>query len=678
MKLKKAHVQNYRSIVDSGPIEVEDGVTVIIGKNEQGKTNLLKAIRSFNPEQKFTPGDLPNHLRPGLEERPAGEIAIVTLWFAIEPQDKEKIGGVLQNIETLAELKCTKNYDNSYQFWAVKSDGTTAVIKFAPPDLSSKALEIKKIISELKAKLSAHGVRVPEFAANNDKIEQITSALVGANLGDPIEADNSIKTFAITLKGLTAQDQPILDDITVAINSVEAVRASIRQIHQQDSAVSLKQHLPVFILHSTTEDHIPNEVNVADFLKDPDIASRGMSNLCRAAGLSVQKIRELAATSDVQHRQTYEDHYKGTISGGLNEFWSQAEYEVHFRIEKEKLSVAISDGKYTPRIAPSDRSDGFQWYLSFYATLLNDVGSARRTVLLLDNPGLELHLDGQRDIKRFLEEKVCLTSQLLYVTHSPAMIDPFNLGQVRTVELRGNQDGTKVSNFVNKEGADTDLLEPVRSAIGMSLVTSLLLNEWNVLVEGASDKPIIEGIFFSHYKDDRKKILVNGSLSESKDAFLAKFYHRTQLPYVVVLDADSGGRELAAELKRLGIPEERIVSLKDVFPNRGGEFATEDILSAAFYHQAVTLTYPNKPVDQPAEGDQKRANAYEAAFKGTHNFGFSKKRVAGVVRKLLQEHKEDTETQNNLGFLSTAIIEKLKAQRPQHEQRPAIGPGPRP
>jgi predicted ATP-dependent endonuclease of OLD family len=48
-------------------------------------------------------------------------------------------------------------------------------------------------------------------------------------------------------------------------------------------------------------------------------------------------------------------------------------------------------------------------------------------VLLLDNPGLELHLDGQRDIKRFLEEKVSLDSQVVYVTHSPAMVDSFNL-----------------------------------------------------------------------------------------------------------------------------------------------------------------------------------------------------------------------------------------------------------
>jgi hypothetical protein len=89
--------------------------------------------------------------------------------------------------------------------------------------------------------------------------------------------------------------------------------------------------------------------------------------------------------------------------------------------------------------------------IAIYATLLNDIGVSNQTVLLLDNPGLdlELHLDGQRDIKRFLEEKVALDSQVIYVTHSPAMIDPFNLRQVRTVDLQPNQQGTIVRKFDN-------------------------------------------------------------------------------------------------------------------------------------------------------------------------------------------------------------------------------------
>jgi predicted ATP-dependent endonuclease of OLD family len=296
---------------------------------------------------------------------------------------------------------------------------------------------------------------------------------------------------------------------------------------------------------------------------------------------------------------------------------------------------------------------------------LNDVGVANQTVLLLDNPGLELHVDGQRDIKRFLEERVTLNSQVLYVTHSPAMIDPFSLRQVRTVELQGNQNGTKINNFLVKDGSHADLLEPVRSAIGMSLAASLVLNEWNILVEGAADKPIVEGIFFSHYQEFQKQLLINGSLSESKDAFLARFYDRTRLPYVILLDADSGGRDLFSELTRLGIVEDKIIKLQEVFPDREHDFSLEDILSAAFYHEAVSKAYPAQPIDMPEPGNRKRVTRYEESFRRVHNIGFNKRRVAESVKKLLHDKKEDEETKANLGTLSTAIVTKLRAQVPQ-------------
>lgn len=83
-----------------------------------------------------------------------------------------------------------------------------------------------------------------------------------------------------------------------------------------------------------------------------------------------------------------------------------------------------------------------------------------------------------------------------------------------------------------KEGENFDLLEPVRSAIGASLVSSLILNEFNVLVEGAADKPILEGAFGLLLKDVSGKILVNGSVSETREGFLPRFYQRAALPFI--------------------------------------------------------------------------------------------------------------------------------------------------
>ena len=49
MKLKQFTVREFKSIWDSGPVEVDDLVTCLVGKNEAGKTALLTALYRTNP-----------------------------------------------------------------------------------------------------------------------------------------------------------------------------------------------------------------------------------------------------------------------------------------------------------------------------------------------------------------------------------------------------------------------------------------------------------------------------------------------------------------------------------------------------------------------------------------------------------------------------------------------------
>jgi len=496
---------------------------------------------------------------------------------------------------------------------------------------------------------------------SKDKITQLTESRATADFAKVGQLAEVIRTFSAALKGLPGQDQAVQEDIAAATHEVESHFAGIQTIDASDECSELMKSLPVFIFHSARADQIPNEVPIGQFTADPEVTSRGMLKLCRAAGLSIQKIQQLAATKDTSQREAYEDHYKGTVSGGLNEFWTQETYHVHFRIDAESLSVSISDDTYSPRIPPSDRGEGFQWYLSFYSSLLSEVVSHKKTILLLDNPGLELHVDGQRDIKRFLEGKITFDSQVMYVTHSPAMVDPFNLAQLRKVVLLADNEGTKVLNSVSQEGVASDLLEPVRSAIGASLVSCVILNDFNVLVEGAADKPILDGAITVLYKDDNRRVLVNGSLAESKNCLLARFYARTRLPFVVLLDADSRGRELRKELKRWGIPEGQIISLQAVIERQGEDYALEDVLSAAFYHKAVVQTYFGHTIPKPPVTAGKRASAYESALR-QECIRFSKKRVADTVKSLLEKGEADEETTDNLGKVISALIDNLKGQ----------------
>ena len=47
MRLVEAHVTNFQSVGDSTPFKVGD-VTCLVGKNEAGKTALLKALYRLN------------------------------------------------------------------------------------------------------------------------------------------------------------------------------------------------------------------------------------------------------------------------------------------------------------------------------------------------------------------------------------------------------------------------------------------------------------------------------------------------------------------------------------------------------------------------------------------------------------------------------------------------------
>lgn len=669
MKIKKVHIQNYKSIVDSEEVEVDNLLTIIVGKNEQGKSNFLKALRSFNPDYKYMPADLPNHVLPSFNESLAKETPIVTLYFSLEPKDIEKLKSIIKDIANVKHLKVSKYYNNEYKFNIIDSKDKENSLIFTPPDINEQINKMKQAVADFKTKFSEHAKRLPEFAKNTDRFESLIGNFLNAKFNDTDQIENLVKTFCTGLRGLSSQDQAIQNDIVSLTQSMESGLAEINKILSSEDTNRtevLKKQLPIFILHSSIVDKIPNEVDIAQFTTDPNKTSLGMLNLCRAAGLSVQKIKELSPLGTSQ-RESHEDHYKTLISGAINDFWTQENYQVHFRIDTQKLSVSISDDTYSPRIPPSQRSEGFQWLLSFYCTIQNECASLRTVVILLDNPALELHVDGQRDIKRLLEEKIAPNAQVIYVTHSPALVDPFKLNQIRVARLLRENRGTKITDKLIKEGDDFDLLEPLRTAIGSNIGYSLLASNHNILVEGTADKFLMEGILHRTLGEQAEKIFVNGSLAESKDCQIANIYKGLGLPFINVVDADSDGRRIAEALKSIGMKESDVINIGDVFSEKEGDFTLADIFSEEVYFEAVKLAYPEKSRDlndKPEKTGSKIELVYEKKFKEDYNIGFSKTRVAQCLKKMLIERKRlDKNTEKNLEKLVEIVRKSFNIEK---------------
>lgn len=102
MRLLKVRVRNFRSIDDSGEIEIGDR-TALVGRNESGKTNVLRALESLNPvggiKALSDVKDFPRHRKlsewtpqtPVLEttwEMTDGEMAELAALFPIDANEK--------------------------------------------------------------------------------------------------------------------------------------------------------------------------------------------------------------------------------------------------------------------------------------------------------------------------------------------------------------------------------------------------------------------------------------------------------------------------------------------------------------------------------------------------------------------------------------------------------------
>ncbi|MFH1230840.1 MAG: AAA family ATPase, partial [Planctomycetota bacterium] len=505
----------------------------------------------------------------------------------------------------------------------------------------------------------------------NPQFEKIIDDLVNANYSETTQIDNIIKTSITALKSLPSQDVPIKNDIITAEKQLETTNTDIKNTMGKDQFNMLINRLPRFILHSTTADKIPDYVPLDTFVKNPEKVSKGMYNLCLVAGLFMQKLSELSQ-KPLRDRTSFQERYTTVVSGNINKFWSQEEYQIIFTIEKDYLSILIKDETYKSQLSPSERSDGFQWLLSFYTTLRSQASSSStNSIMLLDNPALELHLDGQKDIRHFLENDVASpTSQVIYVTHSPGMVDPFKIEQVRAVELLPNNEGTKIYNKMPRKDGEFDILQPLRSYLGSSVAYSLLCNKYNVLVEGDSDKYILEGFIHKINPDIYNEICINGRLAEEESCSLSKYFLSSGYNFICLVDADNGGRNIKNNLQGYGIPKEKIIILSEVFADRKEDFEIEDIVDSNLYYTAVKKAFPEITLPSHdaivAKNGSKITKKYEAAFKDINNVGFNKTRVSLALKELLRNQTVSEDKLESFKALLNQIL--IKLNHPSTEQ----------
>jgi predicted ATP-dependent endonuclease of OLD family len=189
------------------------------------------------------------------------------------------------------------------------------------------------------------------------------------------------------------------------------------------------------------------------------------------------------------------------------------------------------------------RSEGFQWLVSFFVVFFAEAADRHKNaILLLDEPGLSMHGLKQQDFRSTIS-RLAESNQTLYTTHSPFLVGPDELNLVRIVEMPDRSIGTKVHTNVTAE--DPAALLPLQEALGYDLAQSLFAQRRNLVLESLSDYFYVDAVAQllreAHIADLDEKIELVPASNAGKVVYYATILHARKLKVAALLDSDSAG-----------------------------------------------------------------------------------------------------------------------------------------
>jgi len=592
MRLIKARVQNYRSIIDTGEFEIEELKTILVGPNEAGKTVLFKALQQLNKPKDIEGFDvLRDYPRSKYNDITTGsvvpeEITVVTGYFELEEEDKTLIPKSFHN----CKYKLYKNLNNKgfhtlidapekIKFGDVKNNFIRMIShmdkQFTPAETGDETLKPSESFKSLTADWLDNKVisgDVAKFLKNwlddnyeyveedNDKEETRHSELL-ENVQFNIKHDEVL--------GILDKRTPVF----ILFNNYFKVKPSVHLGH-------LAQRVEQNIL----DDEYYDYGNLC-LLKLLGFRPRELADLGNAPSPDINDKDALKEYKDKLDKRSYQ---LNAASVRLTKEICSAWMPNSKRAEADKLKIT-ADGQYLKVVVEDDlgvdieldqRSEGFQWLVSFFVVFFSEAMDKHdNAILLLDEPGLSLHGLKQRDFRKTIS-RLSEDNQTLFTTHSPFLVGPEELDIVRVVELKNRTVGTVVHTTISS--SDPAGLLPLQEALGYDLANSLFSQQRNLILEGITDYWYLEAtsemLREEKISNLNEKIALVFANSAGKVVYYATILHAHKLKVAALLDSDAAGNQAAQQENLVhALGNKNILRTKD-FCNGISKPEIEDLL----------------------------------------------------------------------------------------------------
>lgn len=576
MKLKQYRVREFRSIWDSGPIEVDNQTTCFVGKNEAGKTTVLTALYRTNPIRKA------DAVFDETYDYPKREVEDYR--FAVENGEREKA----------VVVECTYEMETA-DFRAIED-------VFGPEAFTDKTFRREtyygKSNSAAFLNVSDSGAR-KHLSANPALPDDLKIKLAAAKTWDDFgaELDASEATEAVVaLKKLVTKvrENGLRSYIFFSLIWPRAPKfLYFDEYYQMEGQANLNALI-------AREDD--------DKLLDSDYPLIGLINLARLDH------RKLVATNNTVELKNKLQGAGNHLTQRIVKYWSQNRHiQMRFDVRDAKAGDPegmqqgvnvwgeVYDSVHWATTPLSNRSRGFVWFFSFLAWYEDVKRQGQNVILLLDEPGLSLHGRAQADLLRYFDAELS-GHQLLYTTHSPFMIDPTKFERVRIVQDLGidapealpkEEDGTKV--LANVFDATDDSLFPLQGALGYEIQQTLFIGPNSLIVEGVADMLYLRAVSAQMEREGREGLSEQWVItpvggSGKVPTFVALLGSQKGVNVATLLDIQNSEKQLVEDLYKKNLLTKKQVSTYADFTGTV-EADVEDMFDRSFYIELVNGEY---------------------------------------------------------------------------------------
>ena len=466
MDLIAFRVIMYKGILDSGWVDVNP-LTVLVGKNESGKTSLLKALHKLNP---YTPDpyvmakEWPRARRR--ERREEQKVCLAK--FQLSNEEKSALAEIAEREEFPGTVEVSRNYAGQLE---VDFGVEIFSNELHPNDVDKACDNLPKVRGELDEQFKqlanecleevrrlAHDGRFSELKELPEKHNSLLQAAPqSSSLYSPQVEQDFIYQYTESLRQL--------------VQTLEQLPSTQSKAHEY-----VINHLPTFIymddyrsFRGTAQLAEVKSRQVRDQLTEEDKTFLTILNL---SALDLDELVRFGEGSveNAEQRQYDLDDGAATLTAEISDRLRQRNYKVEYRVDGQRFLTFVKDDRDPALIQLEERSKGFQWFFSFDLMFMHESkGTFEGCVILLDEPGLHLHPEAQKDLLRRLEH-YAEGNTLLYTTHLPFMIDLNYPNRIRVLKQTDN--GITVTTDLVESPPEAKFV--LQAAIGMDASQSLL------------------------------------------------------------------------------------------------------------------------------------------------------------------------------------------------------------